>query len=123
MRTTVKKEKEVKKKEEKQELKECFVLWKQKSKNGLDYLTGYVNESKVKLVAYFNSKKKNPNEPDLRVYLSDDNKTEIASLWDNVSEEKGTRYMTGKTNEEEKIVAFYDNEEKENRPYLKCYFK
>lgn len=107
-------------KEVKQEVKltEAFALWKNKSKAEKDYLSGY-DLHKNKLVGFFNTNKKNPKEPDIRVYLGNQDK-EVASLWDNISE-NNKRYLTGTTDEKEKLVAFYGTKEK--APYIKAYFK
>ena len=103
-------------------LEQAFVLWKNTSKKGTEYLKGKdLNGGKI--LGYFNSNKKNPKEPDIRVYsTSEDGKTdkEIASLWDSESKSK-TRYLTGTTDEKEKIVGFYGKSEK--APYISCYFK
>lgn len=106
-------------------LKEAFVLWKNKAKSGVDYLSGYTEDKKVKLVGYFNSNKKNPKEPDIRVYLTIDGKQdmEVAALWESVSEEKGTRYLTGTTNDDEKLVGWYSKVEDEKRPHIRVYYK
>lgn len=118
-------EKEVKtnEKEVKQELnlKQAFALWKNKSKSGNEYLTG--KDEIGKLVAFFNTNKKNPKEPDIRVYEVDvDGKRgrELATLWDNVSQ-NGKQYLTGMTDDKEKLVAFYGKKEK--APYIRAYFK
>ena len=67
-----KKEKETKEMEVKKELKECITLWKSESKNNTEYLTGFASEDpNIKLVGFFNGKKKNPNEPDIRIYVKD----------------------------------------------------
>lgn len=110
-------------------LKEAFVLWKKKAKSGNDYLNGFlVDESgnKVFLNGFFNTNKKNPKEPDIRVVTSvneGEESVEVASLWDNVSEVKGTRYLTGTTNDKEKLVAFYGKDHQEARPYIRTYYK
>lgn len=116
-----------KKEEVKQEVKltEAFVLWRNKAKSGLDYFKG-MDLNKVKLVAFYNSTKKNPKEPDVRVYtVNAEGKQdkEVASLWENVSEKTGNRYLTGSTDEKEKLVAFYGKEEDEKKPYIRAYFK
>lgn len=129
MRTT--KETKTETKEVKQEftLKEAFVLWKKTSKSGNDYLNGYLvseDGNKVFLNGFFNSNKKNPKEPDIRVVTSvneGEESIEVATLWESVSEEKGTRYLTGKTNDKEKLVAFYGKEHQEARPYIRAYYK
>lgn len=112
--------------EVKQEVKlsEAFVLWKHKAKSGLDYFKGY-DLNKIKLVAFFNSNKKNPKEPDVRIYtvnVEGKQDKEVASLWEYVSK-NNKRYLTGSTDEKEKLVAFYGNEEDEKKPYIRAYFK
>ena len=129
MRTVA--ENKVEKKEEvKQEftLKEAFVLWKRKAKSGVDYLSGYTvdeNGNKTYLNGFFNSKKENPKAPDIRVLTAageGEESVEVASLWETVSE-KNTRYLTGTTNDKEKLVAFYGKENQEMRPYIRVYYK
>lgn len=111
-----------------EQLKETFVLWKNLSNNGKEYLSGLTTddpENSFKLVGYFNTIKKNPKEPDIRIYsLNDDGKqdSEVASLWETVSKNEN-RYLTGSTNEKEKLIAFYTNAEEEKRPYLRAYYK
>lgn len=127
MKRTIDKTKEVKKKEEvKQEFKllECIVLWKKKSKAALDYLSGKLVTGDP-VVAFYNTNKKNPKEPDIRVYdIIEDGKqgNEIISLWETISKNE-TRYLTGSTNEKEKLVGFYAKEENEKRPYIRVYFR
>ena len=52
-------------------------------------LKGYLDDKKeVKIVAYFNTRKKNPKEPDIRVYdIDSEGKQgiEVAVLWENIS--------------------------------------
>lgn len=123
MRTTIEKTEVTKR-----ELKESFVLWEETSKAGDPYLTGHTSKEcgEVKLVGYYNPTKKNPKEPDIRVYtLNAEGKTdkEIASLWESISKSE-TRYLTGTTDEKEKLIAFYKKEsDKENSPYIRAYFK
>ena len=119
--------KEAKYTEKKGELgEEAFVLWKQLSKTGMEYLNGYIIEDGKRgssIVGFFNGKKKNPKEPDIRIYLSTDElaKQEICSLWEHISiNEK--RYLTGSTDENENITAFYNNSDVENRPYIRAYY-
>lgn len=102
-------------------LEEAFALWKNQSKAGNDYLSGY-NLHKEKLVAFFNTNKKNPKEPDVRVYAVVDGKQdkEVASLWANVSKNE-KQYLTGMTSDKEKLVAFFDGKDK--HPYIRAYFK
>ena len=124
------KEKELQKEEaQKTELEEAFVLWRNEAKSGASYLKGYTPESVmggVRLVGYFNSKKRNPKEPDIRVYTLDSEgkqDKEVCSLWENVSK-TGNQYLTGTTDDKEKIIGFYENYDKgSNRPYIRAYFK
>lgn len=109
-------------------LKPTFVLWKQVSKDGkTSYFTGKSNTD-VKLVGFYNGMKKNPNEPDLRVYLqNDDGKAgeEVASLWCKVSE-KGNKYLTGKALKGEEthyIKGFINKSTNEKAPYLSIYLE
>lgn len=126
MRTSTKvtKEKEVKKGSE---LTESFALWLNKSKAGNEYLTGRLNEKlgSGKLVGYFNTNKKNPKEPDIRIYTLDTenkNDKEIADLWDSVSETTGNEYLTGTSDEQERLIGFY-GEKNAKTPYIRVYFK
>lgn len=120
MKTT----KEVKQenKEVKTKLEELIVLWLQESKNNNKYLSGRTyNDERV--IGFFNTNKKNPKEPDVRVFsVKDDGsqEIEIVSLWENIGKNE-TRYLSGLTNENEKVVAFYGDEHQEKRPYVKIY--
>lgn len=118
--------KTVAKKEEKKGniIEECFVLWKNISKNNQEYLSGFTSEKlgRTGLVAYFNTNKKNPKEPDLRVYKTvDEKQVEVADLWETLSKQN-VRYLTGTTDENERLVAFYGDENQEKRPYIRAYF-
>jgi hypothetical protein len=114
------------KKEEKKEfdLKEAFVLWKNVAKSGKEYLAGFVaNEEKTKLKGFFNTDKKNPKEPDIRVYTEvNDKLVEVASLWTNV-DKKEQKYVTGSTDENEKLVGWFGKENQEMRPFVRVYYE
>ena len=78
----------------------------------------------VRLVGYFNTNKKNPKEPDIRVYsLNNEGNQdiEVADLWENISKQE-TRYLSGSTNDKEKLVGFYGDKKEEKRPYIRVYF-
>lgn len=115
----------------KKEMKEAFALWRRESAKGTHYLTGYamVEDNKVNLVAYFNTNKKNPKEPDVRVYESIKNadgtystsEKEIASLWEEITKNE-KRILKGSTNEGERLVCFYGLENQEARPYIRAYY-
>ena len=112
---------------EKFNLEEAFVLWSQESKKGSKYLTGH-DLNKNRLVGYFetNFNKKSEKQPDIRVYDLDENgknRKEVCVLWISTSK-SGKIYYSGMTNENEKIIAFKTDDEKDtNRPFLKAYFK
>ena len=48
-------------------MKQIFVMWIRKGDNGKQYVSG-VDAAGERLVGFFNGKKKNPKEPDLRIY-------------------------------------------------------
>ena len=110
--------------EEKFDLQEAFVLWRKESK-GVVYYTGY-DLNKNNMVCFENTKKKNDKEADFRVYYQDkEGKREENSccgLWYSESK-KGNKYLSGVTNENEKIIAFLGNENEEKRPYITAYFR
>lgn len=119
MRVT--KKEEVKKVEEETKLNDCLVLWLHKSKEGKKFLSGktYTDD---RVIGFFVAAK-GENSPKIRVYsLDDEGKAteEIVTLWEN--EGKSGKYLTGLTNEKEKLVAFYGEETKEARPYVRVYF-
>lgn len=108
------------------ELVESFVLWINTSKAGNEYLTGILNEElgKGKIIGYFNTNKKNPKEPDIRIYTLDTenkNNKEIADLWDSISK-TGNEYLTGTSDEQERLIGFY-GEKNVKTPYIRVYFK
>lgn len=111
-------------------LTEAFVLWEKKSKNGQFYLTGVTSSAcdEVKrLIAFYNGSKKNPKEPDIRVYSVDaegKQDQEVASLWNNISQKTKKEYLTGVSGDKEKLVGFYSNQEANmKRPDIRVYFR
>ena len=88
----IKANKEVKKEtKENKDLEVAFVLWKHTAKSGLSYLSGSTPKNKkdsISLVGFFNYNKKNPKEPDVRIYALDDEGNqgdEVCSLWENTA--------------------------------------
>lgn len=125
MKTTVKAEKQTKETNKEGALKELFVLWNKTSKNGLDYLSGSLSDDKKYLVGYFNTEKKNPKEPDIRVYILDEEGKQdhqVCSLWTSESK-KGNVYLTGLTDENEKVTGFYGDKANSARPYIRIYIE
>ena len=113
--------------ERKFDLTEAFVLWENTSKAGMKYLSGNTSEEldSTKLVGFYNTNKKNPKEPDIRIYDIDsegNQGNEVCCLWENISKNE-KRYLTGTTNEQEKIIAFYNGEENTIRPKIRAYYK
>ena len=51
------------------QIEELLSLWEQESKDGMEYLSGVTKDGK-RVVAFYNDKKKNKKEPDIRVYYS-----------------------------------------------------
>jgi uncharacterized protein (DUF736 family) len=52
---------------------ELGALWKKKSKTGMSFLSGYINDydgQRIDVVVFANSKKTNEKAPDYRVYIS-----------------------------------------------------
>lgn len=101
-------------------LKESFVLWKQESKDGNPYFRGKTPEG-AKVTGFYNTKKKNPKEPDLR--LIDEKDNEFASLWCNLAKNETTKYLSGSLKTGEKLIGFFAKEDDEKRPFIRVYFK
>ncbi len=104
---------------------QVFALWKRTSKEGKTYFTGKYEEAEVR--GFYNSKKQNPKEPDLRIYTVDGNKNlskeELSSLWCNVSEKTGKKYLTGKINGKRIVGFINDKATAENKqPYISLYW-
>ena len=69
-------------------MEQLFTMWLKKGKTGTQYLSG-VDAAGNRLVGFFNGKKQNPKEPDVRIYHVDEEgkaeKDEFTSLWVNIS--------------------------------------
>ena len=112
-------------KSEKAKLEEAFALW-ENTKGNTVYYTGKTSDEKpVRVVAFVNAIKKNPNQPDLNVYEQVEKgkkKPEIAQLWENKSK-AGKAYFNGKDNEGKKLVGFYnDKTENGKYPAIRVYY-
>lgn len=108
------------------ELKEAFALWEHK-KGDLTYYTGKTSgDDTINIVAFVETSKKNPIQPDVRVYEQvekGEERLEVASLWKNESK-AGNIYYSGYTNEKEKIIAFINQDTKDGKyPSIRAYFK
>ncbi|MGN1406160.1 MAG: DUF736 family protein [Erysipelotrichaceae bacterium] len=111
-------------------LEEAFVLWMKEGKSGKIYYSGALtcNGQNAGIVCYVNGKKKNPKEPDYRVYLStkkgEELGKEIASLWTKTSK-KGTQYLSGKSDDGEFLTGFVtpDCKPGDKKPAFRVYFE
>lgn len=109
----------------KSNLKECFALWENK-KGDKVYYTGKTSGDKpVRLVAFINEVKKNPNQPDIQVYEQAEKgqeKTQVASLWENKSK-AGKSYLGGEDNEKTKLVGFFNDKTQDGKyPAIRVYY-
>ena len=106
-------------------LKEAFAVWRKSSKDGkTHYFTG------KGIVGFYNSKKENPKEPDIRFYNTDQEgkakyDSEFCSVWVNQSKNDKT-YLSGKLGNDYivgfKIISDNDNTDTKY-PYLQFYFQ
>lgn len=108
------------------DLKEAFALWEHK-KGDTTYYTGKTSgDDAISIVAFVESSKKNPKQPDVRVYEQaekGEEKKELASLWQNESK-AGKTYYSGYTNDKERLIAFINGDTKEGKyPTIRAYFK
>ena len=112
------------KKAQKQEftMEQAFAMWRKTSKAGKPYFTGKTKDAY--LVGFYNGKKQNPKEPDIRIYEQDKDgntsKEEYVSLWCNVSK-NGKKYLSGKIGEK-RVVGFINEKADGNRPYFSVYY-
>ena len=109
----------------KEQLKEAFALWENKKGDSI-YYTGKTSDTKpVRVVAFINDSKKNPKEPDIRVYEQVEKgqkKPDLASLWESKSK-AGKVYFSGSTNDNEKLIAFINDDTKDGKyPAIRVYF-
>ena len=110
--------------EKKFEMKEKFAMWLKKNEKGTQFLSGRTPDG-LRLIGFFNGKKKNPKEPDVRIYEVDkDGKRkdeELCSLWVNVSK-NDKKYLSGKIGDM-RIVGFINEKAEPNGkiPYFFVY--
>lgn len=114
-----------------EKLNEAFALWENK-KGELVYYSGKTSEGEgsfpTRLVAFINTVKKNPNSPDITVYISGEKdskepRKEFASLWQATSK-AGKTYYNGNTSDKKKLVAFVNGNTQEGKyPAIRAYFK
>ena len=101
-----------------------FALWKKTAKDGKTTYFSGKTETGTFLTAFFNGQKKNPKEPDVRVYTQDKDhnlsKEEYVSLWVNVAK-SGRKYLTGKIGDK-RVVGFINDKSEGNHPYVSVYY-
>ena len=111
-------------KKEKFDLQECFTLWLNTSKEGNKYLSGY-DFNKNRIIGFYNNKV-NDKQPSIRIFGVDEEgkttKEEIITLWDTTFKTSGKDGLSGYTNEKERIIAFYGDENDTKHPYIRGYF-
>ena len=109
----------------KSDLKEVFALWETKKGDTIYYTGKTSDESATRLVAFVNTTKKNPNQPDINVYEQKEkgeDKPQVASLWQNKSK-AGKQYYGGQDNEGKKLVGFINEDTKEGKyPSIRVYY-
>lgn len=109
----------------KSNLEEVLALWENKKGNKTYYTGKTTGDQPVRLVAFVNEVKKNPNEPDIQIYEQKEkgvDKPQVASLWINTSK-SGKLYLAGQDNEKKKLVGFYNDDTKDGKyPAIRVYF-
>lgn len=109
----------------KSDLKEVFALWEEKKGDTVYYTGKTSGEKPTRIVAFVNTLKKNPNQPDINVYEQVEKgkeKPQLASLWLNKSK-AGKFYYSGQDNEEQKLVGFdNDNTQDGKYPSIRVYY-
>ena len=112
-------------KSNKSELTEVFALWENKKDNTVYYTGKTAGDQAIRIVAFVNTTKKNPNQPDIQVYEQVEKgkeRPQIASLWQNKSK-AGKQYYSGQDNEEKKIVGFINADTKDGKyPSIRVYY-
>lgn len=109
----------------KSNLEEVFALWEAKKGDKLYYTGKTSGDKPIRLVAFVNEIKKNPNQPDIQVYEQAEKgqeKTQVASLWENKSK-AGKAYLGGQDNEKKKLVGFFNDRTEDGKyPSIRVYY-
>lgn len=112
-------------KSDKPELEEVFALWESKKGEKLYYTGKTSGDNSIRLVAFINEVKKNPNQPDIQVYEQAEKgqeKNQVASLWENKSK-AGKAYLSGLDNEKKKLVGFFNSNTQGGKyPSIRVYY-
>lgn len=106
-------------------LKEAFALWQNEKGDKIYYTGKTAGDKPIRLVAFINEVKKNPNQPDIQVYEQaekGEKKNQVASLWENKSK-AGKAYLAGEDNEKQKLVGFFNNNTQDGKyPSIRVYY-
>ena len=109
----------------KSELQEVLALWETKKGDTVYYTGKTAGDKPIRVVAFVNTTKKNPNQPDIQIYEQvekGEEKPQIASLWQNKSK-AGKIYYGGQDNENKKIVGFINADTKDGKyPSIRVYY-
>ena len=109
----------------KSDLKEVFALWETKKSDTVYYTGKTSDKSATRLVAFVNTTKKNPNQPDINVYEQKEkgeDKPQVASLWQNKSK-ASKLYYSGTDNEDKRIVGFINEDTQSGKyPSIRVYY-
>ena len=109
----------------KSDLQEVLALWENKKDNTVYYTGKTAGDNPIRIVAFVNTTKKNPNQPDIQIYEQvekGEERPQIASLWQNKSK-AGKIYYGGQDNENKKLVGFINDDTKDGKyPSIRVYY-
>lgn len=103
-------------------VKPVFTLWKNTSKKGGSYFTG------KGIKGFYNTKKSNPKEPDLKIFKTDEKgsvlKDTEVSMWCNISKDGSKKYLSGKYEDVQKLIGFINEKAtaENKQPYIRIFF-
>ena len=109
----------------KSDLQEVLALWENKKGDTVYYTGKTAGNKPIRIVAFVNTTKKNPNQPDIQIYEQvekGEERPQIASLWQNKSK-GGKIYYGGQDNENKKLVGFINDDTKDGKyPSIRVYY-
>lgn len=109
----------------KSDLQEVLALWENKKGDTVYYTGKTAGDKPIRVVAFVNTTKKNPNQPDIQIYEQvekGEERPQIASLWQNKSK-AGKIYYGGQDNENKKLVGFINADTKDGKyPSIRVYY-
>ena len=109
----------------KSDLQEVLALWENKKGDTVYYTGKTAGDKPIRIVAFVNTTKKNPNQPDIQIYEQvekGEERPQIASLWQNKSK-AGKIYYGGQDNENKKLVGFINADTKDGKyPSIRVYY-